>query len=239
MRRSGGSPSRYYRLPKSAVLAASVVLLLLAVLAIAAQSAGSTGPLSYPLERELLENYEQAAITPEKSAFVGDPAYSLLGLATRVPLSGLTQTSALSPSLQPNVLSTFRSSPVPALAADRPEQTAFVQGYQQLEPVLSATSYIPLSHKPTRGIILPAGKSLRLGSAYVTLQLLRDQLSCDLPVEIWHVPGEIDDHTKAVFEVNWYPAQCHTIRSMSLAYMLLPASQNFAQELLHLLISTS
>ena len=202
MRRSGASPSRNLRLSNSAVITAGVALLVLAILAIAAQSAGSTGPRSYPVERDLLSNYEQDTSTPQKSAFVGDTASSLNSLADHLPLSGNKQYSALSPKLQPNVLSTFSSSPVPALAADTPEQKAFVQGYQQLEPVLSVTSYIPLSHKPTRGIILPAGKSLRLGSAYVTLQLLRDQLSCDLPVEIWHVTGEIDDHTKAVFEVN-------------------------------------
>lgn len=91
---------------------------------------------------------------------------------------------------------------MPAIEPTSPEQSAFVQGYKQLKPTLSMASYIPLSHQATQGIILPAGKSLRLGSAYVTLQLLRNHLRCNLPVEIWHVAGEIDDHTKAVFEVS-------------------------------------
>lgn len=36
----------------------------------------------------------------------------------------------------------------------------------------------------------------------MAMQLLREHLKCNLPVEIWHVAGEIDEHTKAVFEVS-------------------------------------
>ena len=207
MRRHAPFTSRQSSFSKSAVISGSILLLLLLIFALATRLTRSSGPLTYPVEAELFQEYQQASSTPhqQRNSTSLDVAASVLDLADRLPLTSLQQAPALSPKLQPNVLSTFTSYPAPAAVSDNADLTAFVQGYQQLEPVLSVTSFIPLSLKPSRGIILPAGKVLRLGSAYVTLQLLRDKLNCKLPVEIWHVPGEIDEHTKTVFEV------CYTL----------------------------
>ena len=191
MRHHVVAPSRRPRLPVAAVIAASLVLLIIFMSALVARTAGSTSRS----DSSVIQDYEQTVPrSQDNQTTVKDKAAQ--------PLSGLKQTTPVSPKLQPNVLSTFSTVPMPAIKPTRPEQSAFVQGYKQLEPTLSAASYIPFSHQATQGIILPAGKSLRLGSAYVTLQLLRNSLQCNLPVEIWHVAGEIDEHTKAVFEVN-------------------------------------
>lgn len=181
--------SRRPKLPVAVVVAASLILLIILMLALAAHAADSTSPSV----TSVMQDYEQVAPRSQQNRT------NLLDREAQ-PLAEPQQ--PLSPKLQPNVLSTFSTVAMPAIEPTSPEQSAFVQGYKQLKPVLSTTSYIPLSHHPTQGIILPAGKSLRLGSAYVTLQLLRNHLQCQLPVEIWHVAGEIDDHSKAVFEVS-------------------------------------
>lgn len=159
--------------------------------ALAARTAGSTSPSV----SSVIQGYEQTVPRSQ------DNQTTLRDKAAQ-PSSGLQQTFPLSQKLQPNVLSTFSTVPVPSIEPTTPEQSAFVQGYKQLKPTISMASYIPFSDQATKGIILPAGKSLRLGSAYVTLQLLRNSLGCNLPVEIWNVAGEIDEHTKAVFEVS-------------------------------------
>ena len=189
--------SRRPRLPVAVVVAASLILLIIFMSALAARIAGSTSPAVTSVKQD----YEQTILRSQ------DNETTLRDKAAQ-PLPGLQQTSPLSPKLQPSVLSTFSTAPVPAIEPTRPEQSAFVQGYKQLKPILSVASYIPFSHQAAQGIILPAGKSLRLGSAYVTLQLLRNSLQCKLPVEIWHVAGEIDEHTKAVFEVSMCREQC-------------------------------
>ena len=195
MRRNVVAFSRRPRPPKAAVVAASLTLLVLVAIvwAIAAPAAARTACST--LDTNSSPGYHQIAPAPQHNhTTLNDIGPSALG--------DRQHTSALSPKLQPNVLSTFITLPLPATQANSPEQSAFVQGYEQLTPLLSATSYIPLSHTATRGIILPAGRALQLGSAYVTLQLLRERLKCNLPVEIWYVAGEIDEHTKAVFEVS-------------------------------------
>ena len=123
-----------------------------------------------------------------------------------------TVTPQLAPKLQPEVLSAFVSGPAGPLPPGSPEQADFVSGFERLKPLLSVTSYAPHTHKATRGIILPAGKAWRLGSAYVTLQYLRHTLGCTLPVQIWHTAGEIDDISKLYFEVS-VAAQPHTSSS--------------------------
>ncbi len=186
-------PGPLHRQPnaRTSLIAAGLILGIIIVIAVAASSAGTEGRLTYPLDRELTENYLQVSPVPQEStSILSQASPSVLDIASSLLVPAKPK-SSLAPKLQPNVLSSFSSSPVAAIAPSNPEQTAFVQAYQQLKPTLSVTSYIPLSHQATRGIILPAGKSLRLGSAYVALQLLRDTLHCDLPVEIWHVAGEI------------------------------------------------
>ena len=205
MRRHPGHLHRQPKAKTSAVVA-SLILVLLVLIAIAARFTGSDSSLTYLTESEGTELYLQSPLL--QSSLLQDhngvfaQASSLLSNAAAVTPVPKQPEPALAPKLQSNVLSSFNVNPVTASLPSNPEQTAFVRGYQQLKPVLSATSYIPLSLHTTRGIILPAGKSLRLGSAYVALQLLRETLQCDLPIEIWHLTGEIDTHTKAVFEVK-------------------------------------
>lgn len=51
-----------------------------------------------------------------------------------------------------------------------------------------------------RGIVIPAGGRL-LPGAYVTVSLLRTKLSCDLPIEIWHLgDAEIPSLWRELFE---------------------------------------
>lgn len=194
---------RRARLPKAAAIAASLVLLVLALAAHFGGSSGLSPSAAYTDSEPQLLGFQHFAPMPqEHHDNLSDIKSLLLECNDRLSQSGSRQSSSLSPKLQQNVLSTFSTVPLPAIEPNTPEQSAFVHGYKQLKSMLSATSYVPLSHKATQGIILPAGKALRLGSAYVTLQLLRDSLNCSLPVEVWHVAGEMDEHTKSVFEVS-------------------------------------
>ncbi|KAL0047768.1 hypothetical protein WJX82_011464 [Trebouxia sp. C0006] len=113
------SPSHRQSKAKASVVAASLILALLLVIAVAARFSGSQGRVTYPPESEFGESYRQTAVLSEQS------------------------------------------------------------------------------HS-----ILP------LGSAYVAVQLLREELQCDLPIEIWHIAGEIDAHTKAVFETSFSGVTC-------------------------------
>lgn len=211
MRRHPGHLHRQPKVKTSAV-AASLILGLLVLIAVATRFTGSDSSLTYLTESKGTELYLQSPLL--QSSLLQDhsdvfaQASSLLSNAAAVTPVPKQPEPALAPKLQPNVLSSFNVTPVTASLPSNPEQTAFVSGYQQLKPVLSATSYIPLSLHTTRGIILPAGKSLRLGSAYVALQLLRETLQCHLPIEIWHLTGEIDTHTKAVFETSFNSVTC-------------------------------
>ena len=201
MRRHPG-PSHRQPKSKASVIAASFILALLVVIAVAARFSGSQDRVTYPLESEFGESYLQTALLSEESHSVFPQPPPSVSETTSVLSSPEKPKPIIAPKLQVNVLSSFSVSPSTASAPSSPEQVAFVQGYEQLRPILSVTSYIPLNHQPVRGIIMPAGKSLRLGSAYVAVQLLREELQCDLPIEIWHIAGEIDAHTKAVFEVK-------------------------------------
>ena len=199
MRRHPG-PSHRQPKSKTQVIAGSLVLCLLVIIAAATRFSGSDR-LSYPSETELGERFLQTSLLPLGNITASpQPPPSVLDTVSTLALPEESKPASAT-KLQPNVLSSFTVSPVAASAPGSAEQATLVQAYQQLNPILSVTSYIPLSNEPTRGIIMPAGKSLRLGSAYVAVQLLREQLQCNLPIEIWHVAGEIDAHTKAVFEV--------------------------------------
>ena len=223
MRRHPG-PSHRQSKAKASVVAASLILGLLIVIAVAARFSGSQGRVTYPPESEFGKSYLQTAL-------LSDQSHSILPLpppfvleTTSVLSSPEKLKTVLAPKLQLNVLSSFSVSPITASAPSSPEQVAFVQGYEQLRPILSVTSYIPLNHQPVRGIILPAGKSFRLGSAYVAVQLLREELQCDLPIEIWHTSGEIDAHTKAVFEVKCAVFVHNLNKTKLVALQLLPAA---------------
>ncbi|KAK9815073.1 hypothetical protein WJX73_006806 [Symbiochloris irregularis] len=62
---------------------------------------------------------------------------------------------------------------------------------------------------PTFGIIIAAGKALRLGNVYVSLSVLRRHISSKLPVEIWHVGSdELDAASRAYFEAQFAPLRC-------------------------------
>ncbi len=222
MRRHPG-PSHRQSKSKASVVAASLILTVLIVIAVAARFSGSQGRVTYPLESEVDESYLQTALLSEQSHSILPPPPPFVLETSSVLPSPEKLKPVLAPKLQFNVLSSFTVNPVTAVAPSSPEQVAFVQGYEQLRPILSVTSYIPLHHQPARGIILPAGKSFRLGSAYVAVQLLREELQCDLPIEIWHIAGEIDASTKAVFEVK-FAVLMHKLDKTKLeAVQLLPA----------------
>ena len=69
------------------------------------------------------------------------------------------------------------------------------------------------------GIVIAAGKALRLGNVWVTLRVLRQELHSSLPVEIWHLgKEELDDVTKAHIEVQLAQADALTL----LAYCGMP-----------------
>ena len=58
-------------------------------------------------------------------------------------------------------------------------------------------------HKASQGIVMAAGKAMRLGNAYVTLRVLRDHMHSNLPVEIWYLgTEEMDVATEAGLEVT-------------------------------------
>lgn len=187
---------RSHRAPKAATSLVLLLVLLVVVLAF-------TSPSNkyYKVNGEAIRNHQRIASTSqEKRANVNKINSSALGLDH--PLPGLQKDCPLSPKLQPNVMSTFNTVSQSESEPESPEQSLFVQGYTQINYTLSTASYIPLSHKATQGIILPAGGAHGLGQAYVTVQLLRESLNCILPIEIWPVADEIDNHTKAVFEVS-------------------------------------
>ncbi|DBA91081.1 TPA: hypothetical protein ACH3X1_016046 [Trebouxia sp. C0004] len=221
MRRHPGPSHRQSR-SKASFIAASLILALLVVIAIAARFSGSQGRVTYPLDSEFDESYPQTALRSEESITQQSPP-SVSEIAN-VQSSPEKPKPVVAPKLQFNVLSSFSVSPITASAPSSPEQVAFVQGYEQLQPILSVTSYIPLNHQPVRGIIMPAGKALRLGSAYVAVQLLREELQCDLPIEIWHIAGEIDAHTKAVFETSFSGVTCRDATTLPYPSHHKPAS---------------
>ena len=70
----------------------------------------------------------------------------------------------------------------------------------------------------SRGIVIAAGKSMRLANAYVTLRVLRYHMQSTLPVEIWYLgDDEMDAETKATMEVSldqgWPPLPPNTTTS--------------------------
>lgn len=111
--------------------------------------------------------------------------------------------SSLSPPLQSNVFQFLGGGIRPPLRPASPVQSEFVAAHQELQGRLQHhDASIPLAGHPLRGIIMPAGGSLRLGSAMVVLHVLRRGLGCHLPVEIWHTQDEMDDATRNFLEVS-------------------------------------
>lgn len=54
-----------------------------------------------------------------------------------------------------------------------------------------------------KGIVIPCGGARQLANAYVGLLIIRNYLSCDLPVEIaYYGTNEMDDQNKALFQVR-------------------------------------
>lgn len=211
MRRVGG---RFQRSPesRSTVLAATVLLACLLLVALIARSAKFGGADSAPLEQDLVSatSTDRSVVFDESTGYSPTARPRPVTLTPEPLLVREEQQEEVRPApaakLQPEVLSNFVSKPAGPLPPGSPEQINFVQGFERLKPIISVSSYSPISYKATRGIILPAGKSWRLGSAYVALQYLRHTLQSTLPVQIWHTGiGEIDDVTKLYFEVDCLP----------------------------------
>eukprot|EP00891_Asterochloris_glomerata_P004322 jgi/Astpho2/4322/fgenesh1_pg.00065_%23_12_t len=117
--------------------------------------------------------------------------------------------SSLSPPLQSNVFQFLGGGIRPPLRPASPVQSEFVAAHQELQGRLQHhDASIPLAGHPLRGIIMPAGGSLRLGSAMVVLHVLRRGLGCHLPVEIWHTQDEMDDATRNFLERNFGRVRC-------------------------------
>ena len=61
-----------------------------------------------------------------------------------------------------------------------------------------------------KGIVIPCGGARQLANAYVGLLIIRNYLSCDLPVEIaYYGSNEMDDYNKALFQVRAYLRAVH------------------------------
>ncbi|KAK9862082.1 hypothetical protein WJX84_012147 [Apatococcus fuscideae] len=70
-------------------------------------------------------------------------------------------------------------------------------------------------HKASQGIVMAAGKAMRLGNAYVTLRVLRDHMHSNLPVEIWYLgTEEMDVATEAGLEAEFANLSCIDASSM-------------------------
>ena len=219
MRRYG---SRLQRSPesRSTAIAASLILACLLLILLIARSSGNTERVTSALEEGLAistsvpvasDQITLSMLESQQDSHTDQQSFQSLtqGQQEVDPLWPPQQEqqqqivkAKLAPKLQPEVLSAFVSGPAGPLPPGSPEQANFVNGFERLKPLISVTSYAPQAHTATRGIILPAGKAWRLGSAYVALQYLRHTLGCTLPVQIWHTAGEIDDISKLYFEVS-------------------------------------
>ncbi|MEZ6057547.1 MAG: hypothetical protein R3C01_12670 [Planctomycetaceae bacterium] len=64
------------------------------------------------------------------------------------------------------------------------------------ERVAHPSPYVP--HHQQRGIVIVGGGKY-LPSAYVTARIVR-HVGCELPMELWHLDGEVDDVARPLFE---------------------------------------
>ena len=56
-----------------------------------------------------------------------------------------------------------------------------------------------------QGIIVPCGGAGQLANAYVSLRVIRNYFSCNLPVEIaYYGAHEMDDYHRSLFQVREY-----------------------------------
>lgn len=203
MRREG---SKFLRSSHSRLVAPAASLILASLLVIFLVVRGYSGTTnSTPLQELPLSN----SIPSRSDQSIADVQPDRQ-ISSQLPKQHVTP--LLAPKLQPKVLASFVSGPAEPLPPRSPEEASFVDGYQRIRPVITAASYAPQTYKATGGIILPAGKAWRLGSAYVAIQYLRDTLQCTLPVQIWHTAGEIDDVSKQYFEVADIDIALHLTR---------------------------
>ena len=206
MRRAGSRVDRSLR-TRSTVVAASLILACLVVIALVARFSGNTDRFKNIVDQELQQLTISQSVPAQSDQVTVSASDTPVGsqgsqhLLQPVAKDQPQVHPKLAPKLQPAVLSTFTSVPANPLPPNSPELANFVNGYERLKPLISVTSYAPMTYKATRGIIIPAGKSWRLGSAYVALQYLRHTLNCTLPVQIWHTASEIDEISKLYFEV--------------------------------------
>src|SRR6516165_6029969 len=56
-----------------------------------------------------------------------------------------------------------------------------------LEQAADHAGAFPESRFSGKGVVICAGGAIMLTNAYVLVRILRDQLRCALPIEIWHI----------------------------------------------------
>lgn len=213
MRRDSSRLQRAFE-SRSVAPAAALVLVCLLVIALLARYSGSVNELVVDLDRDATAlSSIPARFAPTNAELQPDPHARHQPHQLQVKDKSQARPES-APKLQPKVLSAFVSGPAGPLPPGSPEQANFVDGYKRVKPIIAAASYAPQTYTATQGIVMPAGKSWRLGSAYVALQYLRHTLGCTLPVQIWHTAGEIDEVSRLYFEAcNCDPCtvlSCHT-----------------------------
>lgn len=73
--------------------------------------------------------------------------------------------------------------------------------FQQNLASSSVLQHSQITHQ--KGIVIPCGGARQLASAYVTLLMIRNYFSCNLPVEVaYYGSHEMDDCHEALFQVG-------------------------------------
>lgn len=74
-----------------------------------------------------------------------------------------------------------------------------IAAYQRLADEALATAGSPPANVLGRGIVTVAGGAKYFTNAYVMVRMLR-HLGSNLPVQLWHFPGEVDDCMRAIVQ---------------------------------------
>lgn len=87
----------------------------------------------------------------------------------------------------------------PVMSTATPEERAF---YRRLrEEALSRVGVCPRGVFAGRGIVIAGGGTKYFPGAWVSINVLRRLVNCELPIELWHLgPGEIDGPLRALVE---------------------------------------
>jgi hypothetical protein len=92
------------------------------------------------------------------------------------------------------------SDAVARMGTERDRREAVRAGYRRMLADALASFAPPADPGRGRGIVV-CGGGRYFASAYVTLRVLR-HVGCTLPVQVWHLPGEITDEQRAVLAAH-------------------------------------